>query len=92
MRSIARASFTGDRLPARENAIVLLNHQSAVDVNLVFSLAWRGGRLGDPKWFAKSSLRFLSGFGMSLYFLGLWEDKDRRLTRYAAERQLEAAA
>ncbi|MCC7380998.1 MAG: acyltransferase [Deltaproteobacteria bacterium] len=60
---------SGDALPRTENAVVIANHQTVIDVNCVFCLAWRHGRLGDLKWFAKASVRHLPGIGWGLRFL-----------------------
>jgi 1-acyl-sn-glycerol-3-phosphate acyltransferase len=81
---------SGDVLPPGENAVVLVNHQSATDVNFVFSLAWRQRRLGDLKWFAKAPLRFVPGIGWSLHFLDTlfvarrWAEDRRRVERVFA--------
>lgn len=87
--------FTGDRLPPRENVLVLPNHQSMADVMVVLCLAWRCGRLGDTKWFVKDVIKYFPGFGWGMHFLDCifvkrdWaQDKDgihRLFDKYKAE-------
>ncbi len=64
-----RAVMTGDPLPAGENALVIVNHQTMTDVQVLFLLARKAGRLGDLKWFVKDSLKYAPGFGWGMTFL-----------------------
>jgi 1-acyl-sn-glycerol-3-phosphate acyltransferase len=64
-----RAVMTGDSLPAGENALVIVNHQTMTDVQVLFLLARKAGRLGDLKWFVKDSLKYAPGFGWGMTFL-----------------------
>jgi 1-acyl-sn-glycerol-3-phosphate acyltransferase len=50
-----RVVISGDELPPAENAVVIANHQSMTDVQALFLLARKAGRLGDLKWFVKNS-------------------------------------
>jgi len=61
--------LTGDPVPWRENALVIPNHQSAVDIVILLSLAWRCGRLGDMKWFVKNPIKYVPGVGWGMQFL-----------------------
>ena len=61
--------MTGDALPAGENALVIVNHQTMTDVQVLFLLARKAGRLGDLKWFVKDSLKYAPGFGWGMTFL-----------------------
>ena len=45
--------FTGDKLVADENAMIISNHQNIADIPAIMSLAKRYSRLGDMKWFKK---------------------------------------
>ncbi|EKD41275.1 MAG: hypothetical protein ACD_73C00783G0003 [uncultured bacterium] len=60
---------TGDKLPLRENSIVVLNHQRMVDIPVIFRLARAKDRLGDLKWFVKDILKYLPGIGWGMLFL-----------------------
>ena len=64
-----RVVFTGDELPRHENALVICNHQTMTDVQALFLLARKAGRLGDLKWFVKDSLKYAPGFGWGMTFL-----------------------
>jgi len=61
--------FTGDPLPRGENAVLICNHQSMTDVMALICLAWRCGRIGDLKWFAKDILKFVPGVGWGMWFI-----------------------
>ncbi len=64
-----RAVMTGDPLPTGENSLVIVNHQTMTDVQVLFLLARKAGRLGDLKWFVKDSLKYAPGFGWGMTFL-----------------------
>ena len=57
---------TGDRVPMRENALLLPNHQSMADVLVLLCVAWRCGRLGDLKFFVKDVVKWFPGFGWGM--------------------------
>ena len=61
--------FTGDRPPWQENALVIPNHQSSLDIVALLSFAWRCGRLGDLKWFVKDPVKYVPGIGWGMKFL-----------------------
>lgn len=61
--------ISGDELPVDENAVVIANHQSMADVQALFLLARKARRLGDLKWFVKSSLKYVPGVGWGMAFL-----------------------
>lgn len=64
-----RVVVSGDELPRDENAMLVVNHQSMTDVQALFPLARKAGRLGDLKWFVKDSLKYAPGFGWGMTFL-----------------------
>lgn len=68
LEGFAGVSFrwTGDRLPLRENALVIANHNCYLDWLLLFSLAKRKGRLGCCKFFAKDAVKYIPGMGWGL--------------------------
>ncbi len=61
--------ITGDEIPARENAIVVANHQQMPDIMCLMFLARTKHRLGDLKWFVKSQLKWVPGVGWGMQFL-----------------------
>jgi len=61
--------LSGDELPARENAIVLANHQQMTDITFLMFLARAKGRLGDMKWLVKDVIKFVPGVGWGMLFL-----------------------
>lgn len=82
-----RVVFTGDAPLPRENAVLIANHQSMTDVQVLFLLARRERRLGDLKWFVKSSLRWLPGIGWGMAFLDcLFVRRDWAADRRRVER------
>ena len=62
-------SFSGDKLPDDDNALLLPNHQNIADIPILLSLAKRKQRLGDMKWFMKSIIKFIPGPGFGMLFL-----------------------
>jgi len=64
-----RATITGDVLPARENAVVVANHQQMPDIICLMKLAREGECLGDMKWFVKDILKYVPGGGWGMLFL-----------------------
>lgn len=64
-----RVVFSGDADLPRENAVLIANHQSMTDVQVLFLLARRERRLGDLKWFVKHSLKYWPGIGWGMTFL-----------------------
>lgn len=64
-----RVSIVSDPLPKGENAIVLSNHQTAVDIVVQLAFGQRFGRLGDMKFFAKDILKYIPGPGWGMTFL-----------------------
>jgi 1-acyl-sn-glycerol-3-phosphate acyltransferase len=64
-----RVVTSGDDLPMRENAVVVVNHQQMTDIPVLFRLARTKGRLGDMKWFVKDVLKYVPGVGWGMLFL-----------------------
>jgi 1-acyl-sn-glycerol-3-phosphate acyltransferase len=58
-----------DPLPKGESAIVLSNHQSAVDIVVQLAFGQSFGRLGDMKFFVKDVLKYIPGPGWGMVFL-----------------------
>ena len=64
-----KVTFSGDDPPARENALVLPNHQEMTDIVVMFNFAHKKSRLGDMKWFAKDIIKYVPGVGWGMLFL-----------------------
>lgn len=62
--------ITGDEIPLKENAVVIVNHQGMADVAPIFCLAYRKQRLGQLKWFAKDIIKYFPGAGWGIYLAG----------------------
>ncbi len=60
---------TGDPIPARENAIVINNHQEMGDIVLLMALAMPRGRVCHMKWLVKDVVKYVPGIGWGLLFL-----------------------
>ncbi len=60
---------SGDSLPMRENAVVIMNHQEMTDITVMFNLARAKDRIGDLKWFVKDKLKYVPGVGWGMLFL-----------------------
>lgn len=61
--------ITGDDVPPRENALLIVNHQQMVDIPVLMKLAKTKGRLGDMKYFIKQELKWVPGMGWGLQML-----------------------
>jgi 1-acyl-sn-glycerol-3-phosphate acyltransferase len=60
--------FSGD--PARaENALIFANHQSMIDIILIWTWAEPARTIGWIKWFAKNSLKYIPGLGWGMMFV-----------------------
>jgi 1-acyl-sn-glycerol-3-phosphate acyltransferase len=60
---------TGDEVPPRENAIVVVNHQNMPDITFLMDFARRKGRLGDMKWIVKDPIKYVPGVGWGMLFI-----------------------
>lgn len=82
-----RLRFTGDSIPKKENAIIIANHQSMVDVMVLLCFAWRCGRIGDMKFFVKDMIKYFPGVGWGMKFLDCvfvkrnWADDQNEISR-----------
>lgn len=82
-----RFTYTGDTPPQKENIILISNHQSMADVPCLFSPGYKLKRLGDMKWFAKSSLKHVPGIGWGMRFIGClfvernWQKDKNKVTK-----------
>lgn len=64
-----RVTVSCDHLPEGENAIVLSNHQSAVDTVVQLAFGKSRKRLGDMKFFVKDVIKYIPGPGWGMIFL-----------------------
>jgi 1-acyl-sn-glycerol-3-phosphate acyltransferase len=64
-----RFEWHSEELPSREDAILIANHQTAVDIMPLFALAERCGRIGDMKFFVKEIFKYIPGPGWGMVFL-----------------------
>ncbi len=60
---------TGDDVPMRENAIVILNHQNMPDITWLMDYARQKERLGDMKWLVKDIIKYVPGVGWGMLFI-----------------------
>lgn len=83
----AQITFSGDRLPMRESAVVVSNHVTWADFYMIQALALRSGMLGQCRWFAKIQLRWVPFLGWGLWAMGMpmvsrnWMRDKRELQR-----------
>lgn len=83
----ARVTFSGDELPKRESAIVVLNHRGWADFYLTQALASRCSMLPYCRYFAKAQLRVVPLLGWGLWALGMpfvtrrWDRDQQELDR-----------
>jgi 1-acyl-sn-glycerol-3-phosphate acyltransferase len=61
--------ITGDDVPMRENALLVVNHQTMSDIPPLMKLGKSKDRLGDMKYFIKKELKWVPGMGWGLQFL-----------------------
>ncbi len=61
--------ITGDDVPMRENAILVVNHQQMPDIPVLMKFARTKDRLGDMKYFIKKEFKWLPGMGWGLQML-----------------------
>ena len=60
---------TGDDVPMRENAVVVLNHQNMPDITWLMDYARQKDRLGDMKWLVKDIIKYVPGVGWGMLFI-----------------------
>jgi 1-acyl-sn-glycerol-3-phosphate acyltransferase len=65
----AELVVTGDDIPMRENAIVVVNHQNMPDITWLMDFAKQKGRLGDMKWLVKDIIKYVPGVGWGMLFI-----------------------
>ena len=61
--------ITGDDVPMRENAVVVINHQNMPDITFLMDYARSKERLGDMKWMVKDPIKYVPGVGWGMLFL-----------------------
>jgi len=64
-----RVEITGDEVPMRENALLIVNHQQMPDIPALMKFARTKDRLGDMKYFIKKEFKWLPGMGWGLQML-----------------------
>jgi len=83
----ARIVVTGDDVPPRENAVIVVNHQQMPDITFLMFLARAKGRLGDMKWLVKDPIKYVPGVGWGMWFLDCvflkrnWADDQASIAR-----------
>jgi lysocardiolipin and lysophospholipid acyltransferase len=83
----SRVVFTGDDVPMRENALLVVNHQQMPDITAVMKFCRTKDRLGDMKFFVKKQLKWVPGMGWGMQFLDcLFIDRDWASDREQIER------
>jgi len=82
-----RVVFTGDDVPMRENALLVVNHQQMPDITAMMKFCRTKDRLGDMKYFVKKQLKWVPGMGWGMQFLDcLFIDRDWASDREHIER------
>ncbi|KAG9290917.1 hypothetical protein G9A89_011067 [Geosiphon pyriformis] len=66
-----KITFSGDRLPKNESAIVISNHRSFTDFYILHAVAVRANMLPHIKYFAKDSLKYIPFFGFGMWLMGM---------------------
>ncbi len=64
-----RIEVTGDEVPVGENAVVVTNHQQMADITFLMFYARSKHRLGDMKWFAKDSIKYVPVLGWAMVLI-----------------------
>ncbi|KAH9909321.1 1-acyl-sn-glycerol-3-phosphate acyltransferase [Xylariomycetidae sp. FL2044] len=83
----AKITFSGDKLPKKESAIVISNHVTWADFYMIQALALRSDMLGQCRWFSKIQLRMVPFLGWGLWAMGMpmvsrrWMRDQRELQR-----------
>jgi 1-acyl-sn-glycerol-3-phosphate acyltransferase len=65
-----RLVVTGATVPSGENALVVANHQQMPDITAIMAFARSYKRLGDLKFFVKSTIKWVPGIGWGMQFIG----------------------
>ncbi len=63
----SKIELLGDEIPAKENALVIANHQTGADITVLLDLAYQKKQLDALKWFTKDTLKYVPFFGWGLY-------------------------
>jgi len=61
--------LSGDKLPEKENIILISNHQGISDIPVLFKLAKKGQQIDHMKWFIKDIVKYVPGIGWGMLFL-----------------------
>jgi lysocardiolipin and lysophospholipid acyltransferase len=82
-----RMVFSGDNVPAREDALLIANHQQMPDIPAIMKFCKTKDRLGDMKYFVKKQLKWVPGMGWGMQFLDcLFIDRDWMADRESINR------
>jgi 1-acyl-sn-glycerol-3-phosphate acyltransferase len=60
--------FSGDKLPSKENAIIVCNHQGMADIVMILCLSYDQRHVANLKWFVKDALKWVPGLGWGMVF------------------------
>ncbi|CAH1764860.1 6594_t:CDS:10 [Entrophospora sp. SA101] len=66
-----KITFSGDKIPSNESAVVISNHRSFTDFYMLHSVAIRKNMLPHVKYFAKDSLKYIPFFGYGMWLMGM---------------------
>uniref|UniRef100_U9UGU9 Phospholipid/glycerol acyltransferase domain-containing protein n=1 Tax=Rhizophagus irregularis (strain DAOM 181602 / DAOM 197198 / MUCL 43194) TaxID=747089 RepID=U9UGU9_RHIID len=64
-------TFSGDKVPPDESAVVISNHRSFTDFYMLHSVAIRRNMLPHVKYFSKDSLKYIPFFGFGMWLMGM---------------------
>ncbi|KAF9210349.1 hypothetical protein BGZ59_009543 [Podila verticillata] len=70
-RHKAQITFSGDKIPNHESALVFGNHRSFTDFYMFHSIAARRGMVNYMKYFAKDSLKYIPFYGWGMWIMGM---------------------
>ncbi|CAO0791885.1 unnamed protein product [Mucor circinelloides] len=98
-RKKAHITFSGDKIPYKENALILANHQAWTDIYLIHSVANRRDMLYNCKYFVKDSIKYLPFFGWGMWLAGFiyvrrnWtQDQKKIQATFSTMKRLETPA
>ncbi|KAG0352514.1 hypothetical protein BGZ54_002718 [Gamsiella multidivaricata] len=84
-------TFSGDKIPHHESALVFGNHRSFVDFYMFHSVAARRGMVNYMKYFAKDSLKYIPFYGWGMWIMGMlfinrnWQQDQIKINKMFAQ-------
>ncbi|KAG0262981.1 hypothetical protein BG011_009479 [Mortierella polycephala] len=90
-RHKAAITFSGDKIPRNESALVFGNHRSFVDFYMFHSVAARRGMLNYMNYFAKDSLKYIPFYGWGMWIMGIlfisrnWQQDQLKINKLFAQ-------